>query len=84
MSLMSTPARRASWGPGPRMTLQVHDITMAAKVHPPKINSKKAQIWEKGSDLQAFPIMVELFMQQRIPLAAEVSPATTWATHENL
>ena len=46
-SLMSTPARHASWGPGPLTTSQVH-ASQCQHRHLPQ-NSERTQTWEGGT-----------------------------------
>lgn len=62
MSSMSTPARRASWGPGPMTTSQVH----VSQCQHRYISQKKKKTWKRhrhgrrGSHLQVFLILVAL------------------------
>ena len=74
MSLMSTPARHASWGPGPLMTLQVHVSQCQHRYIPQNQLKKDTDMGGGGLHLQAFLILVELFMQQRIPLGTDAFP----------
>lgn len=46
MSLMNIPARRANWGPGPLMTLQVH-VSQCQHRQLPQTQLKKTQTWEE-------------------------------------
>lgn len=71
MSLMSTPARHASWGPGPRMTLQVYVSQCQHWCIPQKSTGKRHRHGRRGSHLQVFLILVVLFIWRRIPLGTK-------------
>jgi len=80
MSLMSIPARRASWGPGPLTTSQVHAAPCQHRHLPP--NSGRTQTWE-GVTSPSGPHLSGTVYATKSSLRNRMLP-NTQANHENL